>query len=328
MEYLPRDKTIIYAVLNWGLGHATRSVPIIEKLIQNNNKVIIASDGLALHYLNRYFKHLTFKELPPYNMLYPFNSIVKNIIFQFYKPIKAIRKEQNVIDSIALYEKADIIISDNRYGCYSKRCRNIFITHQIEPYHTNGIIRYIFKISNRNFLSPFDDIWIPDDEKIKLSGSLSHDSTGRLKITFIGIQSRMKACSINEENIITFLLSGPEPQRTKLEHELVELIKKHPQFNFILVRGIPEDAPFPGYPNMKIINLATTQEVNELLCRSKLIVCRSGYSTLMDLFALNKKAILIPTPGQTEQEYLAFYNSSRWSFVSQKEIRNITLALN
>lgn len=327
MDYLPKDKTIIYTVLNWGLGHATRSIPLIEKLIQNNNKVIIASDGLALHYLKSYFASLPFKELPAYNMFYPFNSIVKNIIFQFYKPIKAIRKEQKVIESLALTEKADMIISDNRYGCHSKHCQNIFITHQIEPYHTNRIIRYIFKISNRNFLSPFDEIWIPDDEKINLSGSLSHDSSGKLKIKFIGIQSRMKPCTIFEENLITALLSGPEPQRSRMEEEVVKLIKKHPQFNFILVRGIQEDAKFPAHLNMKIINLAPTHQVNELLCKSKLVICRSGYSTLMDLFALHKKAILIPTPGQTEQEYLAVYNNKRWSFVNQKEINSITLNL-
>ena len=220
-----------------------------------------------------------------------------------------------------------MIISDNRYGCYSKPCRNIFITHQIEPYHINRIIRYIFKISNRKFLSPFDEIWIPDDEKIKLSGSLSHDSSGKLNIKFIGILSRMKPCTISEENLITALLSGPEPQRTRMEEEVVKLIKKHPQFNFILVRGVQEDAQFPAYLNMKIINLAHTHQVNELLCRSKLVICRSGYSTLMDLFALHKKAILIPTPGQTEQEYLAVYNNKRWSFVSQKEINKITFNL-
>lgn len=327
MDYLPKDKTIIYAVLNWGLGHATRSIPLIEKLIQNNNKVIIASDGLALHYLKSYFDYLTFKELPPYNMLYPFNSIVQNMIFQFYKPINAIRKEKNVIESLAFAERADMIISDNRYGCYSKGCQNIFITHQIEPYHSNAIISFVFKITNRKLLSPFDEIWIPDDEKIKLSGSLSKDSSGKLKTHFIGIQSRMKACTITEENLITALLSGPEPQRSRMEEEVVKLIKSQPQFNFILVRGTQEEAQFPVYQNLKIINLASTLQVNELLCRSKLVICRSGYSTLMDLIVLGKKAILIPTPGQSEQEYLAVYNSKRWSFVSQNEIKNITFEL-
>ena len=324
MDFLPKNKTIIYAVLNWGLGHATRSIPLIEKLIQQNNKVIIAADGIALEYLKNHFNNNQTYELPAYDMLYPYDSILKNLLVQFYKPIRAIKQENSAIEKLSFELKADYIISDNRYGCYSSRCKNIIITHQIEPYHQNKLIKYIFKISNRRFLKPFNEIWIPDDENIKLSGTLSNDSSGKLNIKFIGILSRMIPCKAKakDEKYITFLLSGPEPQRTKLEVDVLKLVDKNSNHNFILIRGTNNGDNLSKKENLSIINLASTQDVNDILCQSKLVICRSGYSTLMDLYTLDRKAIIIPTIGQTEQEYLAEYNSKRWHSIDQTKINS------
>lgn len=325
MDFYPHHSKIIFAVLNWGLGHATRSIPVIEKLLAKNNKVYLASDGIAYSYLKQHFPQLDIYKLPPYNIHYPYQSILINLSLQFYKPLLATFKEYKCINRLAKELEADYIISDNRYGCYTKNTKNIIITHQVYPYHPNVLVRSFLKLVSLRLLNSFQEIWVPDDENLKLSGRLSDYKKSKPLLRYIGIQSRMLPCNTGEGSNITFLLSGPEPQRTYLENVLLQLVDKHPQKSFVLVRGT--DLPFNEKVknNLQVVHLADTKLLNTILCNASLIVCRSGYSTLMDLIALHKMAILIPTPGQTEQEYLALHNQQRWRSFNQNKIYKLDL---
>jgi hypothetical protein len=323
MEHFPKHATIVYAVLNWGLGHATRSIPIIEKLLKRNNKIILVSDGMAFEYLQMQFPHLPIEKITPYNITYPFSSIFINLLVQFYKPIWSIYKEHEEVKIIVKKYKADYIISDNRYGCFAKATTNIIVTHQILPYHKNLFIRYIFGFINYRLLKSFNEIWVPDDEHQKLSGVLSNYNFKNPIVRFIGIQSRMIPCEIREKKYITILLSGPEPQRTYLENSLLYIVKANPQKLFYLIRGTISSNKIIPQQNLFSVDLASTSDLNQILCNSSIVICRSGYSTLMDLKALNLDAILIPTPGQTEQEYLAEVNSNRWKWITKSEMYKI-----
>jgi len=151
----------------------------------------------------------------------------------------------------------------------------------------------------------FDECWVPDAEGAdNLSGALSQNEQLK-KVKFIGILSRMKPRHLPQKYDCLALLSGPEPQRTFLEMKIVEQAKKLP-LQFLIVQGKTEQTRhFFIAKNIEVYSYLTSKELNGTLLASEIVICRSGYSSLMDLVTLKKKAILIPTPGQTEQAYLA-----------------------
>jgi hypothetical protein len=194
---------------------------------------------------------------------------------------------------------------------------NIYITHQV-------LIRfpkYLKKVEplgaffHRKVWQKFDQLWILDrDGNQSLSGELGH-SYNYEKIQYIGISSRFTFQKTEKKNIdFCFLLSGPEPQRTLFEKVLLNYNWPE-KYKYHLIRGLLDSGNVlnTGY-NWTIYNHLSTKELQRVLCSSKKIVCRSGYSTIMDLFCLGLRATLIPTPGQPEQEYLARYISKKYDF--------------
>ena len=203
----------------------------------------------------------------------------------------------------------DAVISDNRYGLYHKKIPCIFITHQLCIKVPGGkrAERWIQKINYR-FIQRFTACWVPDlAARPGLAGDLSHpDLQPAIPVTYIGPLSRFEKLNLPEiAQHLLVLLSGPEPQRTLLEEKLIsELV--HYNGTATLVRGLPGNASMMPSTNMiRIYNHLPQEVLNEELQKAGMVICRSGYSTLMDLAALNKKSILVATPGQTEQEYLA-----------------------
>ena len=333
-DLLPSESKVVVAVLNWGLGHATRMIPIIRKLIRKENEVIIASDGEAESLLMHTFPNLLFYTLPGYNIKYKYESLVKNIFTQFSKGYST-KKEEHLVLKKLLDEHRDVsmIISDNRFGCYSKRIKSIFITHQLKPFHSLKLMRWIFGGFMKTMLRPYDEIWIPDHgtKAQRLSGELSDEKGIHKPQKYIGPLSRfansnMKALVENQNLLV--ILSGPEPQRTILEEKLIPFLKLHSEKNIILIRGkIDDTRQLEGMGRIKVFNFLSGQKLEQALIHADTIICRSGYSTLMDLEALHKTAILIPTPGQTEQEYLADYlhKSRAWQVVQQNNLSKIAL---
>lgn len=312
------SKKILFAVLNWGLGHASRSIPLIKKLISEQNEIVIASDGEALVLLKKEFPSLIFEELSSYNVYYSEDSknFDKTIFFQLNKFSKTIKNEHKQTKELILKYNINQIISDNRYGVYSKKIPSYIICHQINIQHKNSLTKKIINKIHHSLLDKFSKIWVPDfDNDNSMAGDISKyndslfSSKIKNKLKYIGLLSRMKKENLPKKYEICVVLSGPEPQRSILEKKLLKQLEAYSN-KVAFVRGILQlENISVSNKNIEVFTLLASNELNKLMNQSELIVCRAGYSSIMDLVKLKKKAILIPTPGQTEQEYLARYFS-------------------
>jgi uncharacterized protein (TIGR00661 family) len=302
---LKHSKRILVAPLNWGLGHATRCIPIINALLSLDYEVFLASDGRALKLLEKEFPDLRIFELPSYDIRYPTSNMVLNVAMQGPKILQAIWKEKMAIRKIIADEKIDVIISDNRFGCYSKDVKSIFLTHQINIKTPIPILDKFVAIFNNFLIKKFDECWIPDfKDEPNLAGNLSHDFELK-KVRYIGSLSRMTFFQKPKKYDVITILSGPEPQRTRLENIILKQAKES-DLKFLIVQGKTEsEEKISKNENIKIVPFLTSKELNSAIMESKIVICRSGYSSIMDLVNLKKKAFLIPTPDQTEQEFLA-----------------------
>ena len=299
-------KRILVAPLNWGLGHATRCIPIIDALIRYNYEPILASDGIALLFLKKEFPQLDAIELPPYNIKYTKKGhfIKLKLIKDIPKLLSALKTEKKAIKNIIKAYKIEGVISDNRFGVYSKKIPSVFITHQLNV--LSGNTTWLSSKMHQKVINKFDECWVPDVEgKSNLSGKLGHLKNNKLPLKYINPLSRFN--SFNNEIIydVLVLLSGPEPQRTILEELLLEQFKLY-RGQVLFVKGVIEKRQtIKKKKNITIYNFMQSKELEKAINESAIVVSRSGYTTIMDLAKLNKKAFFIPTPGQFEQEYLA-----------------------
>lgn len=322
------NKKVLVAPLDWGLGHATRCIPVIRELIQQNFQVILGTTAITGEILSAEFPYLETIELIPYNIQYSEVWPVWWTVLTDYKRLTELtRYEQEKMKELIKQHKIEIIVSDNRYGCFSNETKNVFITHQLKiksPLFENKANHIISEQ-----LKPFDEIWIPDneDKEDNLSGELSHAKSEDLKVKYLGALSRFSDSSSDEgkEFDVCFLLSGAEPKRTQFESECINYINSTNK-KIALVRGTKNKLSESIRNNNCIVkDFPGTKELHELITSSKKVVCRSGYSSIMDLALLNTPAYFIPTPGQTEQEYLANYLDGKFGFKkisSVKEIEN------
>ncbi len=299
-------KKILVAPLNWGLGHATRCIPIINALILTGFEPIIASDGGALALLIKEFPDLIAIELPSYNIEYSKKGqhFKLKLLKDSPRLLKVIKSEKKAIKKIVEDFKIDGIISDNRLGVISEKIPSVFITHQLNV--LSGNTTWISTKLHNQVIKKYDECWVPDNRgEQNLSGKLGHTGTYENNIKYIGPLSRFKKQNIEIVNDIMVLLSGPEPQRTFLEEKLLNVFSKY-NGKVVFVRGVLErELLITKKENLTIYNFMTSDLLEKTLNESKLIVSRSGYTTIMDLAKLEKNAFLIPTPGQFEQEYLA-----------------------
>ena len=318
---MKKKKRILIAILDWGLGHATRCIPIIEALLQQEADLILASSGSALELLKREFPNCTFIKLPAYNIRYYSFGMVGSMLLQGPKIISTIIQEYWQLQKIIRDQKIDLVISDSRFGCFTKQVPCIFITHQLHiqmPAYLKQLQRVV-NFFNHWIIKKYHSCWVPDfaDTTKNLSGILAHPAP--FPIQYIGPLSRMKPLVRPIRYDIIAILSGPEPQRSMLEQlllmELAKLDKK-----ILLVRGLPKGSALET-PNkhIRIVPFLTAQALNEAIAESAFVICRSGYSSIMDLVILRKPALLIPTPEQTEQEYLARYLKSKGQFLVQAQ---------
>jgi len=328
-------KRILVAPLNWGLGHATRCIPIIRFLQKQDVKVFLASDGRAYHLLLKEFPELPIFQLPAYDITYRTSNMMWNMAFQFPKMFRAIAKEKKAVAKIVKDEKIDIVISDNRFGCFSKNAYNVFMTHQVNLPIPMPVAKQIGNWVNWIKISNFDECWIPDfKEEPNLSGKLSHGKNVAQQIKnvkYVGALSRMQKKQSEQKRKAIIILSGPEPQRTYLEKNILEQALESPH-HFLVVKGQTERKEhFFFSENIEVVSFLTSEELNNAIAESEIVISRSGYTTLMDLVFLGKKAILIPTPGQTEQEYLAehfhkqniFFTTSQNNFNLKKALEKV-----
>lgn len=314
-------KNILISPLDWGMGHASRIIPIIELLVQEGHNIIIAASGLQKDLLQSSFPNLVFEDVVSYNIKLSYKkSQASTILLQIPKIISAIKKEHRQAKNLIKKYKIDIIISDNRYGFYNKNIKSIFITHQTHillPNKINFLETVLNKI-NTNLINRFDICWVPDFEgNENLSGELSHKNKKIKNIRFIGLLSKFKKIDVVLNNDILVILSGPEPQRTILEN-ILETRLGDTNNAVIIIRGNKQEKK-SEFGNIDYLPFADTTELNKLIFSSKIIISRSGYSSIMDYVFLQKKAIIVPTPGQTEQEYLAKYLSDKNYFTAANQ---------
>lgn len=297
---------ILVAPLNWGLGHATRCVPIIKLLLKYNFNPIIASDGAALLLLKKEFPELTFLELPSYNIRYAKRKHLLKVKMLVDSPriLKAIKTERKTVKEIVKQHDIIGIISDNRPGVYHKNIWSVFITHQLKV--LSGNTTWLTTAWHQKLMKRFDECWVPDYRgQGSLAGKLAEEPIRGMIVKYIGILSRFDRI-IGEQAIdIILLLSGPEPYRTYLEEKLLKEFANTDK-NIVMVRGVIEDEIKSDFTsNITIYNYLSSETLEDMLNSSKIVVSRSGYTSIMDFARLNKKAFFIPTPGQFEQEYLA-----------------------
>ena len=321
--YHLNEKKILLTPLDWGLGHVARCVPLIKQLQQQNNTLVIACTEKQKSFLQKELTGVTYVDLFGYNVQYArFLPLWVKICFQMPRLFFVIRKENKWLANYLKHHETDVVISDNRFGFYNKNTENIFITHQLNI--QTPVLKNLVNRLNRSFIKKFHAVWVPDYPKKekRLSGLLSEPKHSLQNTTLIGPLSRFSKTKSQEQKYdLLILLSGPEPQRTLLEDKLLSTLVNTKQ-KIALVRGSAVTEKNNLSDNFTVIDLASSVKLQELFSASKKIICCSGYSTLMDLHALDLTALLIPTPGQTEQEYLAEYWQDKFGcqFLEQKNI--------
>ena len=317
-------KKVLVAPLDWGLGHTTRCIPIIQELFRQDFTVLLAAEGNSAHLLRKEFPSLTIISLKGYKIAYSKTQVFFKVkLFgQIPKILKAIKQEHTWLQKIIKEYAIDIVISDNRYGLYNTKIKSIFITHQLAIETGNTFSNWLVQKLNYRLINKFHECWIPDEEApFDFAGKLSHPKEMPvIQTQYIGILSRFKKDTAEKNIDLLVLISGPEPQRTALENMMLLQTTKI-SLRMVLVRGLPEASSIIVNTNkeLQIFDHLPATELNKLIQSSNFVIARSGYSTIMDLIALQQKAILIPTPGQTEQEYLAEYLAAKKYFVAVKQ---------
>ncbi len=319
--------TVLIAPLDWGLGHATRCIPIIKILKDRGIHLLIAVRGPQKILLQNEFPELEFLDIPGYEIRLSGRGkkLVWGLIFRVPSILNRIRKENAWLKILCSQRKIDLIISDNRYGFYHRSIPGIFITHQL--FIQSGFGRRANRILmnlNHHFIRRFSECWIPDFQNAdSLAGILSHPPClPGIPVRYAGILSRFRKEESIISNPLLIMISGPEPNRTAFENNIFRELENY-QGRAVVLRGLPgnEDTFSLSNRQVSLFNHLESGPLNDLLNTSAFVICRSGYSTLMDLARLQKKAILIPTPGQPEQEYLgAWLQDKKWAItVSEKD---------
>ncbi len=299
-------KNILIAPLNWGLGHATRCIPIIKALEENGYTPIIASDGVALVLLKKEFPHLIALELPSYKIEYAKKAanfkwkLIKNTP----RTLMAMHAEKKLVEKwIADYNLIGII-SDNRLGVHCKKVPSVFITHQLNV--LSGNTTWLTSKLHQFYIRKFDECWVPDvNESVNLTGQLGHLKSTSLNLKYIGVLSRLQKLDLPIVYDLMVILSGPEPQRTMLEEKLIFELDYFDRTVVFIKGKVESEQTIEIKKNITFYNFMQTEQLEKTFNESETVVCRSGYTTVMDLVKLEKKALFIPTPGQFEQEFLA-----------------------
>lgn len=302
------------APLDWGLGHASRCVPIIHDAIEKGHIVTIAADGAQKKLLQYYFPNASYVSIPRYGINYSKKAwlLPVALFFQLPKIALAIYREHQWLKTNS--HLFDCVISDNRYGLFNTQLTTTFVTHQLLVKAPFKWAENIIQKVQYFFINRFSECWVPDIADYPgYAADLSHPTImPRIPVTYIGALSQFSILNNKATNTLTvkykycFLLSGPEPQRTMLQN-MIEIEAQKLSAASILIEGRPSDMPnhYQLRGSLTKLRYASGQDLLDIVMQSEFVVCRSGYSTLMELVPMHKKLILIPTPGQTEQMYLA-----------------------
>lgn len=314
--------------MDWGLGHTTRCIPLIQYFRAEGHDVYAAAEGASAQLLQENFPALVIFPLKGYRISYSSHKATFSfkIAQQIPKILSAISAEQKWLQQLHLEQQFDLIVSDNRYGIYHTGVPSVILTHQLQIQSgiNERMDHWLMKLHYK-LINKFDTCWVVDEAKHHgYSGKLGHPKAPPKKATYIGLLSQFSNCPIDfnraKANKILILLSGPEPMRSMFESRLIAQVRSLPEYEFVIVGGNPLGQKITGLPDF--VRYYTHLNAAALLIEleeASLVICRSGYSTIMDLALLQKKALLIPTPGQAEQEYLSRFLIQKGAFYAVTE---------
>jgi len=320
--------SILISPLDWGLGHTTRIIPIVHSYLKQGAKITIACNNLQKQILGKEFNNVSFIDIRGYDIeLSSSKNQTLKILFQIPKILKRIKHEKAFVKEFIKSNNVDLIISDNRYGFRNNKVKSVIITHQTYI-KTPLKFKYLLNSINTVVINKFDECWVPDVEgEGNISGELSHKNKQINNIKYLGILSRFEKINpIEKTNKVLAIISGPEPQRTLFEDIVVQKLSQE-NYKSIIVRGTNKDTKKDS-DNISFINIADSEQLQKLIAQSEYIISRSGYSSILDYVKLGVKAILVPTPGQTEQEYLAEYLSQEYDFIYVKQSDFVNYLIN
>ena len=298
-------KRILVAAVNRGLGHATRCIPVIEALENHGFEPVLASDGAALDLLTKEFPHLTNITLPPcpVTALQKKPSVEMQLLLTLPGMVKAVANEGKTVRELVSQYSIDGIISDNRPGMYSKTIPSVFLTHRLNM--LTGPTSWLSTKIHRAFIKKFTECWVPDMAAgPNLTGKVGHTEDVLPNLKYIGPLSRMHKITADKKYDLMVLLSGPEPHRAQLREKLEQQLKDFGG-KVLFITGTNEAAGSRIEGNITYHTCMDAVTLEQAFNESAIVLCRPGYTTIMDLARLGKKALFIPVPGFYEQEYFA-----------------------
>lgn len=311
---------VLFGVCSWGLGHATRDLPLLRRMIKAGHTLTLVGIGRSLDLLKDELKDAcSYFTIPDSSSVYSERDFsVTRFLSYFPIYMSEIVQEHSQIKKLIKREKYERIISDNRYGVYNKEIPSYLISHQLR-FIAPGRVK-LFEMATEGFNYSFfkynfSKFLVPDYKEDPLSGDLSHNLKyfKEKRIEYLGVLSDLKKRETAEDIDYFISLSGPEPQRTILEKKIFEqapLLKG----KVVIALGKPEDPRDETANHLRVFGYLGRKRQEEIMNRSKLVITRPGYTTIMELSLLGKRALFIPTPGQTEQVYLAEYHKKRRNF--------------
>ena len=316
---------VLVAPLNWGLGHAARCVPLVNRFLAQGDEVVLGGDGESLVLLQKHFPTLPVVRLADLSLSYSAGgSQVGAMLRALPKIVRAAWADHRLLGELLDREPFDLVVSDNRFGLSSRKTRCVYVTHQLHI-RLPRIYRWLEPLAARlhGWVGRhYAEVWVPDYEDVErsLSGELGHPKKqGYGSVRYIGPLSRFegKENPMTPSKIGTFevvaVLSGLEPQRSMLEEEIVNRYVGKEE-RVLIVEGKPSKPMLQATKaNITIVPYMDDAQLMAVLQQAQRIIARSGYSTIMDLAALHllDKAELIATPGQPEQEYLQEWIQNR-----------------
>lgn len=316
---LTRNRRVLVSVLDWGLGHATRTSVIVGRLRERGCEVILAGSGRSLELLGADYPELERVWLPGFSpRLSSGRRQWWKIGLQVPWFLWCVWRERRMTERIVRERGVELIVSDNRYGVRSVGCGSVIVTHQLRPkigVRGLGWLERFVGWVIRRWVCRFDGCLVPDVRVGGLSGELSGGRWEGMRVHGVGLLSRVALSEATEEGEVEWLgiVSGPEPQRGMLERELVERFCGESGRRVVVCGrgvGMGEDGVVEG--GVERVCQADGGRLKGLIMSARHIVCRAGYSTIMDLVALGREAELIATPGQGEQEYLVKRMGEIW----------------
>ncbi|MCK4669624.1 MAG: hypothetical protein KAT43_00350 [Nanoarchaeota archaeon] len=319
---------VLFGTCTWGLGHATRDLPLIKALLRKKHSVTIATSGRSLEFLKKEVPECHFIDFPDYPLPYTKKAMLFPIKFTSYLPrmFKAVKQERRRFRQLLHKNRYDLVVADCRYGFSSKRVPCYFMSHQLRFIVPKRIkfAENTMEVMNYALSREFKKVLVPDNKGFNMTGDLSHNLKffDEYDVEYLGILSSMERMKVKQDIDYFISISGPEPQRTIFQEKVLKQAKDL-DGDVVITLGKPELEFTKRKDNVLIHSCLSVKQQQEMMNRAKLVISRSGYTTMMDLAHLGKKALYIPTLGQTEQIYLSDYHQRMGTYYSvpQKKLK-------